>query len=79
MLTITDGSLGGEWLSPDDIRRLFEKHWMGSEDQLDDALEAFFEDIQGSYVMAMDRKEVPSHIADLTRITVRDYISNAYF
>jgi len=53
-------------LNAEEIRRLFEKHWIGSDEQLDEALEYFFDDIASSYELAM-------------RNPVVDYFNNHYF
>ena len=66
-------------LMPDDIRRLFEKHWIGSEDDLDTALEAFYKDITSSIELTMDSEAIG--IVSRTEIltTLHGYITNHYF
>jgi hypothetical protein len=62
-------------MTPDEIRRLFEKHWIGTDEELDAALERFFDDIQNSWELAMSGS---TEWASANQ-TVADYVSNHYF
>jgi hypothetical protein len=60
-------------MNPIQIRRLFEQHWTGTDKQLDEALEAFFKDIQSSYALATTRTN------EAAASVVNDYVGNHYF
>lgn len=64
--------------TPDEILGLFERHWTATEDELEEALEAFFEDIADSYRLAV-QNQYPDRDSDEIHNTVEGYVSNHYF
>lgn len=71
-------------MTPQDILKTFQEKWGGTEEELEAALEEFYNDIRGSVELALTAglreqraREVPlnSHVLD----ALDDYVGNYYF
>jgi hypothetical protein len=64
---------------PDDIVARFMQHWKGSDIDLAECLECFYEDIRGSFDLAMGTAGVFPGSKTEILVTVDDYVNNHYF
>lgn len=69
---------------PAEIIQEFKDRWVGTDEQLEHALEEFYTDIRSSFELALnnaglDHPAVTGPLTQQILITVDDYLGNQYF